>query len=117
MERLHSAHLVGIRTMTAKAYFHHRPWEEVLCGIAAILYKTGESTSSQAVGLQLREMLYSMRHRGVDSTGVNIAGQHFGPDYVVRVVVSEDQGATPVIEGGRNAVAALGGSVLFSDEF
>ena len=62
-----------------------------MCGIAAILYKTGESTSSQAVGLQLREMLYSMRHRGVDSTGVNIAGQHFGTDYVVRVVVSEDQ--------------------------
>ena len=88
-----------------------------MCGIAAILYKTGESTRSQAIGLQLREMLYSMRHRGVDSTGVNIAGQHFGTDYVVRVVVSEDQGASHVIEGVRNAVAALGGSIVFIDDF
>lgn len=88
-----------------------------MCGIAAILYKTGESTRSQSVGLQLREMLYSMRHRGVDSTGVTLAGQHFGTDYVVRVVVSPEQGSSRVIEELKDAIAAVGGTVGFVNDF
>jgi methylamine---glutamate N-methyltransferase subunit A len=54
-----------------------------MCGIAAVLYKTLDESQSQPVGLQLREMLHSMRHRGVDSTGVTISGQRFSSDYVV----------------------------------
>jgi glutamate synthase domain-containing protein 1 len=88
-----------------------------MCGIAAILYKTPESVHSKLVGYQLREMLYSMRHRGVDSTGVTIAGQHFGTDYLVRVVVSEHQRTQLVAEEVKSAVAELGGSVRFVNDF
>jgi asparagine synthetase B (glutamine-hydrolysing) len=87
-----------------------------MCGITAILYKTSGGNANQSVGLQLREMLYTMRHRGVDSTGVTVAGQHFGSDYVVRLALS---GPRPVemMENVKHTVIELGGSVRFVIDF
>ena len=61
-----------------------------MCGIAAILYKADYGAVHPAVGLQLRDMLYSMRHRGVDSTGVTIAGERVSSDYVMRLTLPKD---------------------------
>jgi methylamine---glutamate N-methyltransferase subunit A len=58
-----------------------------MCGIAAILYKVDYGGVHPPVGAQLRDMLYSMRHRGVDSTGVTIAGQRIEADYVMRLTL------------------------------
>ena len=87
-----------------------------MCGIAAILHKTGEVSQSQTVGLLLREMLYAMRHRGVDSTGVTLAGQYFGTDYVVRLVIPTAQEGH-VLEGVKAAVESLGGTIGFVNDF
>jgi glutamate synthase domain-containing protein 1 len=87
-----------------------------MCGIAAVLYKTPGSNADQSVGLQLREMLYTMRHRGVDSTGVTVAGQHFGSDYVVRLVLSESR-TLRVMENVKHLATKLGGSVRFVNDF
>jgi glutamate synthase domain-containing protein 1 len=87
-----------------------------MCGIAAILYKTPGTIGTQSVGLQLREMLYSMRHRGVDSTGVTVAGQHFGSDYVVRIVISRPK-SEKVMESVKHTVTKLGANVRFVNDF
>ena len=89
-----------------------------MCGIGAILYKTGDLSSRPSIGLQLREMLYSMRHRGVDSTGVTIAGQSFGTDYVARIVQSTGRTKSSTFTSElRKKVGEYGGSVRFINEF
>lgn len=66
-----------------------RKYQVVMCGIAAVLYRTVDSSSKRAVGPHLTQMLHAMRHRGIDSTGVAIAGQHFETDYVMRIFEPE----------------------------
>jgi glutamate synthase domain-containing protein 1 len=71
-------------------------------------------SGDQDVGLQLREMLYAMRHRGVDSTGVTIAGQHLGSDYVMRTFVPDSSiESGDLIQGVKNSIAERGGRVNF----
>src|ERR1700694_3015082 len=86
-----------------------------MCGIAGILYKTEKSGDSQpAIGTTLRNMLYAMRHRGVDSTGVTISGQHFDAEYVLRVFFSKGVGdPVKVNEALNSQIRACGGEVRF----
>jgi glutamate synthase domain-containing protein 1 len=57
-------------------------------------------------------MLYAMRHRGVDSTGVAIGGQVFGSDYVARLFVPDERvSSNEVIAEAKKAVRDLGGRV------
>ncbi len=62
-----------------------------MCGIAAILYKADYGAAHPSVGAQLRDMLYSMRHRGVDSTGVTIAGERVEADYMMRLTLPKQE--------------------------
>lgn len=89
-----------------------------MCGIAAILYRTAIDDSQPSIGQRLRDMLYAMRHRGVDSTGVTIAGHRFTADYVMRVFVSESN-ANPsdVVEGVRRKVKESGAEIKFVHNF
>jgi methylamine---glutamate N-methyltransferase subunit A len=83
-----------------------------LCGIAAVLYKVQGGDQLHPVGSQLREMLYAMRHRGVDSTGMTVCGESFGTDYVTRLFVPGGSGMdAAMIERVRKAVQGIGGSI------
>lgn len=85
-----------------------------MCGIAAVLYRTADSSSRRAVGPQLTQMLHAMRHRGIDSTGVAIAGQRFDTDYVMRIFKPEqgvNSGELPQL--ARKAIEDHGGSTRF----
>lgn len=83
-----------------------------MCGIAAVLYKVQAGDQRHPVGRQLREMLYAMRHRGVDSTGVTVCGESFGTDYVARLFVpGENAVDAKVITEAKKAVMGIGGSI------
>ncbi len=82
-----------------------------MCGIAAILYKVDSGGQRRPVGLQLREMLYAMRHRGVDSTGVTVGGEVFANDYVVRLFVPDEKKSSEVLGEARKAILGLNGRV------
>jgi hypothetical protein len=57
-------------------------------------------------------MLYAMRHRGVDSTGVTVCGESFGTDYVARLFVpGENAVDAKVITEAKKAVMGIGGSI------
>ena len=56
-------------------------------------------------------MLYAMRHRGVDSTGVTVGGQVFSADYVVRLFVPGEINSSEVIGGAKKAILGVGGRV------
>jgi len=82
------------------------------------LYKNGKSTKSESIGFDLREMLYAMRHRGIDSTGVTIAGQRFRADYVFRLVISEKGvDVESVIDAIGKRVSESGAAVKFVNDF
>ena len=83
-----------------------------LCGIAAVLYRSLEDSQEKPVGFQLREMLQAMRHRGTDSTGVTIAGEHFDSDYVMRLFIPDQRADQETVVGEiRKSVADNGGEV------
>jgi methylamine---glutamate N-methyltransferase subunit A len=83
-----------------------------LCGIAAVLYKVQAGDQRHPVGHQLTEMLYAMRHRGVDSTGVTVCGESFGTDYVARLFVPGENAAdAKAVAEAKKAVMGIGGSI------
>jgi methylamine---glutamate N-methyltransferase subunit A len=85
-----------------------------LCGIAAVLYRSLEDSKERPVGLQLREMLQAMRHRGTDSTGVTIAGEHFDSDYVMRLFIPDQSADQETVIGEiERSIADNGGEVNF----
>ncbi|MDA4130580.1 MAG: class II glutamine amidotransferase [Thaumarchaeota archaeon] len=88
-----------------------------MCGIAALLCKTQTSSDSQPlIGARLRDMLFTMRHRGTDSTGVNIVGQRFDADYLLRVFFSTGVQEPERIERAlRKSVEESGGEVRSVD--
>jgi hypothetical protein len=88
-----------------------------LCGIAALLYKSrSPSDSTPLIGAQLRDMLFSMRHRGTDSTGVAIGGQQLDADYLLRVFFSSGvQEPTRIDHALRKSVEESGGKVRSVD--
>jgi glutamate synthase domain-containing protein 1 len=89
-----------------------------LCGIAAILYKNSPDGTQASIGLQLREMLYAMRHRGVHSTGVTIGGEHFGADYAMRMFVSQlTLNPREVAQDVMRKIKAFGAQVKFTNDF
>lgn len=83
-----------------------------MCGIAAILYKADYGGVHAPVGAQLRDMLYSMRHRGVDSTGVTVAGERFESDYVMRLTLPKTKGQhAAALKSIEEAIEDLRGAV------
>jgi glutamate synthase domain-containing protein 1 len=73
-----------------------------------------DDSQERPVGLQLREMLWAMRHRGVDSTGVTIAGSHFDCDYVMRLFMTERSASQEsAVKEIKRTIVDNGGEVKF----
>ena len=61
-----------------------------MCGIGGIMYKKASSRDMAPIGEDLVKMLEAMKHRGVDSSGVTIAGEPADEDLIVRIWADPD---------------------------
>ena len=57
-----------------------------MCGLAGLIHR-GKSTN---VGLEMQNMLQSLKHRGPDSTGYALYGDNNSNDYILRFKVGEN---------------------------
>lgn len=56
-----------------------------MCGISGIMHKKAGTDGLAPIGQELIKMLDAMKHRGMDSTGVTIAGEGYLEDLVLRI--------------------------------
>lgn len=56
-----------------------------MCGISGIIHKNASPKNLAPIGQELSKMLWSLRHRGMDSTGMTIAGESCKEDYIFRL--------------------------------
>ena len=85
-----------------------------MCGVSGILHKTQTSGGLAPVGEQLIRMLEPMTHRGMDSSGVTIVGEHLEGDLVVRIWTNSVREAPDVMARAEDAVRLAGGVVCSS---
>lgn len=83
-----------------------------MCGIAGILYLKSASHGPTSVGADLVKMLHALRHRGIDSTGVTVAGQTVESDLTVRLCFADGSDPKKTFESVDRQITALGGKVL-----
>ncbi len=86
-----------------------------MCGVSGILHKSTTSRGHlPAVGEQLIQMLEPMTHRGRDSSGVTIVGEHLEGDLVVRIWTDSVREAGEVLARAEDTVRRVGGVVCSS---
>ena len=61
-----------------------------MCGIGGIMYKNSSSDDLAPIGRELVNMLEAMKHRGMDSSGVTVAGEPLTQDLIVRIWADPD---------------------------
>ena len=75
-----------------------------MCGIAGLIHK-GKSSS---VGFEMTQMLQALKHRGPDSTGYAVYGDHVD-DLVMRLKIAEaddmKRGSIALIATSSDAIA------------
>ena len=74
-----SQHLFGCASVKSKG-----GW--IMCGLAGLIHR-GKSTN---VGLEMQNMLQSLKHRGPDSTGYALYGDGNSNNYILRFKVGEN---------------------------
>src|SRR5689334_16024315 len=91
-----------------------------MCGIAGIIYRTGE----HRLGTDMTSMLQSMKHRGPDSTGYALYGDRPTQSIVMRYTLADandprDYGFSERLETNRREVesrlVAVGATIEESD--
>ncbi len=83
-----------------------------MCGISAIVHKRASSEGLAPVGRELVDMLDSLAHRGIDSSGVTICGEEFPADYILRLWCDGDSDAETQLGRVEGMVSERGGSVV-----
>lgn len=56
-----------------------------MCGISGIMHKHAGASGLAPIGEELVRMLDAMKHRGIDSTGITVAGEDSKSDLIVRI--------------------------------
>ncbi len=69
-----------------------------MCGISGIIHKKSSLTGLAPVGEELTRMLWSLKHRGVDSTGMTISGESSTEDYIIRLWTESKNGFLQRVE-------------------
>ena len=82
-----------------------------MCGIGGILYKKGDAQGLAPVGEELVRMLEAMSHRGMDSSGVTIAGESVPEDLIIRVWADPDGGYQERFDRAEEVLTRMGGVV------
>ena len=85
-----------------------------MCGVSGILHKSLASGGLAPVGDQLIRMLEPMTHRGMDSSGVTIVGEHPEGDLLVRIWTESVREAADVLASAEDTVRQVGGVVCSS---
>ncbi len=82
-----------------------------MCGIGGIMYKKADSTALAPIGEELVKMLEAMKHRGLDSSGVTIAGEPVDEDLIIRIWADPESGYQDRFHRVEEVVAEKGGVV------
>ena len=86
-----------------------------MCGISGLMYKKSRSQGLAPIGEGLVKMLDSLTHRGRDSSGVTVAGEHLDADLVIRIWTDDPARVPDVLARSQEAVLRAGG-VIKSEE-
>jgi glutamate synthase domain-containing protein 1 len=82
-----------------------------MCGISGIMYKNSRSQGVAPIGDALVKMLESLTHRGKDSSGVTVAGEHLDEDLIIRIWTDGVAGAPEVLARSKESISAIGAVV------
>lgn len=82
-----------------------------MCGISGIMHKRAGVSGLAPIGEELVRMLDAMKHRGIDSTGVTVAGKSPGSDYIIRMWSDPEDDYRARFRAVEEAVIAKGGVV------
>ena len=82
-----------------------------MCGISGIMHKHAGASALAPIGEELVRMLDAMKHRGIDSTGITVAGEDSNSDFIVRVWSDPDADYRGRFRAVEEAVVAKGGVV------
>lgn len=82
-----------------------------MCGISGIMYKRSVEEGLAPVGRDLVNMLQSMVHRGRDSSGITVAGEHNDGDLIIRIWVDESTDSSEILKRSTDTIISLGGQI------
>ena len=82
-----------------------------MCGISGIMYKKSSAKNLAPIGDDLVKMLEAMRHRGIDSSGVTVAGESLAEDLIVRIWADPESDYHDRFQRVDEIVAEKGGVV------
>ena len=85
-----------------------------MCGISGIMYKKSKSEGLARIGEDMVKMLESMIHRGMDSSGVTVAGESLDEDLIIRIWTDSLSQASDVLARAEETVLRSGGVVRSS---
>jgi glutamate synthase domain-containing protein 1 len=82
-----------------------------MCGIGGVLHKNAGAGALAPIGTELVRMMEAMKHRGMDSTGLTVAGEDVDEDLIVRLRAEPDREHEDLSARVKDVVARLGGIV------
>ena len=72
-----------------------------MCGISGIMHKHAGASGLAPIGEELVRMLDAMKHRGIDSTGITVAGEDSSSDLIVRIWADPLEDYRGLVQGCR----------------
>ena len=82
-----------------------------MCGISGIMHKHAGASGLAPIGEELVRMLDAMKHRGIDSTGITVAGEDSKSDLIVRIWSDPEDDYRARFRAVEESVIAKGGVV------
>ncbi len=82
-----------------------------MCGISGIMHKHAGASGLAPIGEELVRMLDAMKHRGIDSTGITVAGEDSKSDLIVRIWSDPEDDYRAQFRAVEESVIAKGGVV------
>lgn len=82
-----------------------------MCGISGIMHKRAGASGLAPIGEELVRMLDAMKHRGIDSTGITVAGEDSKSDLIVRIWADPEDDYRARFRAVEESVIAKGGVV------
>ena len=86
-----------------------------MCGISGIIHKNPRSEGLAPVGQELINMLDSLKHRGMDSSGVTVSAQVAGADFIVRLWTDTGNAGEDLLARVEEKIFESGGVIRSHD--